>query len=238
MKKAIVIGATSGMGKGLAVRLVDEGYYVGITGRRTHLLEELKNGNPDYFCLKTFDITDIDNGEQHLNELVKELGDIDLIIISVGTGDINENLDYQKEKLAIDTNISGFTLIVDWAFNYFQNKKSGHLVAITSIAGLRGSRQAPAYNASKAYQINYLEGLRQKAKKLKLPITITDIRPGFVDTDMAKGENKFWMATVDKATSQIFDAIKKKKDVVYVTKRWSIIAMILKNLPRKFYVRI
>ena len=97
---------------------------------------------------------------------------------------------------------------------------------------------APAYNASKAYQINYLEGLRQKATKTKKPIYVTDIRPGFVDTDMAKGEGQFWVATKEKAAQQIFTIIKRKKSVGYVTKRWRLIAEILKRLPSGIYRRM
>jgi short-subunit dehydrogenase len=98
---------------------------------------------------------------------------------------------------------------------------------ISSIAGLRGNKDAPAYNATKAYQINYTEAMRQKVHSLKLPITITDIRPGFVDTDMAKGDGKFWVSTVGKAGEQIIKAINAKRKVVYVTKRWRLIAIIL-----------
>jgi short-subunit dehydrogenase len=139
------------------------------------------------------------------------------------------------EKQTIDTNIVGFTSIADWTFNYFEKQQSGHLVAISSIAGLRGNGVTPSYNASKAYQINYLEGLRQKASKLKSKIVVTDIRPGFVDTAMAKGEGQFWVASVNKASEQIFKAIQKKKKVVYVTKRWRLIATILKRIPRSIY---
>ena len=89
-----------------------------------------------------------------------------------------------------------------------------------------------------AYQLNYLEGLRQKAHKLSAPIFITDVRPGFVDTAMAKGEGQFWVATVQKASVQIFEAIKQKKKVVYVTKRWRMIAVLLKRIPRVIYDRM
>ena len=108
-------------------------------------------------------------------------------------------------------------------------------MAISSVGGLRGSRIAPSYNASKAFQINYLEGLRQKATKLKTDIFVTDIRPGFVDTAMAKGEGQFWVASVQKSTNQILDAINKKKKIVYITKRWKLIGIILKRLPRVIY---
>jgi len=103
---------------------------------------------------------------------------------------------------------------------------------------LTGSRQAPAYFASKAYQINYLEGLRQKAKDTKLPICVTDIRPGFVDTAMAAGENLFWVASVEKAANQIYKAIEHKRDVVYITKRWRIVGFLFWILPKFIHKRL
>lgn len=238
MKKAIVVGASSGIGKKVAELLVDNGYRVGITGRRTELLEQLKAAKPDHFYIKTFDVTDVRAAIENLEELVAELRGLDLIFISSGTGDLNQLLDFNIEKQTIDTNVTGFTCVADWAFNWFEKQGSGHLVAVTSVAGLRGSRHAPAYNASKAYQSNYLEALRQKAKQLKLPIDVTDIRPGFVDTDMAKGEGLFWVASVEKATKQIIKAIQRKKKVAYITKRWRIVAMALKCLPRIIYDNI
>ena len=235
MKKAIIIGATSGIGKELAIQLIDNGYKVGITGRRAELLKMLKSENPDSFLTKAFDIKDINIALKELEELVTELGGLDLLIFSSGTGDHNENLAFEIEKRTIDTNVIGFTCIADWSFNFFETQKSGHLVTISSIGGLRGSRQAPAYNATKAYQINYMEGLRQKADKLKQSIFVTDIRPGFVDTQMAKGDGLFWVMPAEKVARQILKAIKSKKKVVYVTKRWRLVAGILKRIPRIIY---
>jgi len=235
MKKAVVIGATSGIGKGISRILTENNFKVGITGRRIELLNELKNEKNNSYLIKSFDITNTLNVVENLEELTSELGGLDLLLLSSGTGDENENLDFKVEKRAIDTNVIGFTIIADWAFNYFQKQKYGHLVAVSSIAGLRGSRQAPAYNATKAYQIIYLEGLRQRANKLKTPIFVTDIRPGFVDTEMAKGEGLFWVMPVDKAVVQIYKAIRNKKKVVYITKRWGLIASVLKRIPRIIY---
>jgi short-subunit dehydrogenase len=239
MNKAIIIGATSGIGKTLALKLVDENYIIGIAGRRAELLQELKSQKPNSFYIKTFDITDTNKIVENLEALTNELGGLDLLIISSGTGDLNDKLDYEIEKRTIETNVIGFTCVANWAFNYFENQKAGHLVAISSVSGLRGSRIAPAYNATKAFQINYLEGLRQKATKLKMQIFVTDVRPGFVDTAMAKGGGQFWVASVDKATNQIFDGIIiKRKKIVYVTKRWKLIAAILKRIPRQLYDRM
>ena len=162
---------------------------------------------------------------------------LDLLVLSSGTGKINPALDPGIEKFTNEVNVAGFTAVADWAINYFEKQGHGHFAAITSVAAIRGSRYAPAYNASKAYQVNYLEGLRQRLFHLKKPIYITDIRPGFVDTAMAAG-NVFWMATVDKAAKQILHAIKNKRKVVYIIKRWRIIAILLRLIPGFLYERM
>lgn len=235
MKKAIIIGATSGIGKALAKTLINDNYNVGITGRRTELLNELKAENTEKYYIQTLDVADTERAIEAIEKLVEELGGLDLLIISSGTGDINKTLDFQIEKRTIDVNVTGFTSIADWTFNFFEKQKYGHLVVISSVAGLRGEWQAPSYNATKAYQINYAEALRKKAKKVKSQIFVTDIRPGFVNTDMAKGEGLFWVANVDKAVKQIYSAIRQKKRVAYITKRWCFVAMILKRLPNFIY---
>lgn len=238
MKNAIIIGATSGIGKELARLLVDDGFKVGITGRRTELLESLKSENPASYFIKTFDVKDTKTAEEKLEELTTELGGLDLVILSSGTGDINDKLDFEIEFRTIETNVIGWTFIADWTFKYFEKQKYGHLTAISSIGGLRGSRQSTSYNATKAYQINYLEGLRQKATKLKEQIFVSDIRPGLVNTEMAKGEGLFWVMPVEKTARQIYKAIKKKKKIAYVTKRWKLIASIVKRIPVQLYDRM
>ena len=238
MKKAIIIGASSGIGKGLAKLLIENGYKVGITGRKAQLLDELKKTSPNSFIVKTFDITNTKISIEKLEELISELGGLDLLILSSGIGDLNETLDFEIERKVIEVNVTGFTNIIDWTFNYFEKQKFGHLVAITSVAGIRGNRQAPSYNATKSYQINYLEGLRQKSTKSKKPIFVTDIRPGLVDTAMAKGEGLFWVMPVEKVARQILKGINNKSKVVYVTKRWELIGRFLKILPRYIYDRM
>jgi short-subunit dehydrogenase len=237
MKKAIIIGATSGIGNELAKILVENGYKIGITGRRKAELQNLQKSNPENYEISSFDCTTENNSEK-LYELVNQIGGLDLLILSSGTGDLNEELDFKIENKTNLLNVNAFTEIVDWTFNYFQKQGKGHLAVISSIAGIRGGRMAPAYNASKAYQINYLEGLRQKATKTKKPIYVTDIRPGFVDTDMAKGEGQFWVTTKEKAARQIFGIIKRKKGIGYVTKRWWIIAKLLRLIPNEIYKRM
>ena len=234
MKKAIIIGATSGIGKELAKILVKNNYKVGITGRRQELLEELKATSPENFIVQPFDCT-VESNSEKLAELTQQLGGLDLLIMSSGTGDENNKLDYSEDEKTLNLNVKAFTEIMDWTFNYFRAQGFGHITAISSVAGLRGSEHAPAYFASKAYQINYLESLRKIAKK---PIYITDIRPGYVDTAMALGDNLFWVSSKEKAARQIFNAIKYKKGVAYISKRWVLIAWALKLVPSWIYKRV
>jgi short-subunit dehydrogenase len=166
------------------------------------------------------------------------MGAVDLIIYAAGYGEINENLAWEAERRSVETNVMGFAAVANIALNYFIQNKSGHLVAISSLAALRGGKSSPAYNASKAFMSNYLEGLRQKVTNLGLPIIITDIKPGFVDTDMAKGEGLFWMSSAKKAARQIHGAIKQERSHVYVTKRWRLIAWLLQLMPSYLYNRL
>lgn len=235
-KNAIVIGASSGIGAELSKVLVQNHYKVIATGRRTELLAEVQTFAPDQINYHFMDVKDLTSTIKSLENIKSELGSIDLLVICAGTGDINHELNNEIELNTVDTNVLGFTNIATWAFNLFVQQGHGHLVGISSIAGIRGSRHAPAYNASKAYQINYLEGLKQKAKNLKLPVNVTDIRPGFIDTDMAKGEGLFWVTPTVKAAKQIYSDIKHKRHTTYVSRRWELVATVLSAIPEFLYV--
>lgn len=228
MKKAIIIGASSGIGKELSAILSRDGYSVGVTARRVDHLESLKQSLEGDVTVKFMDVSKVDDAMKALQTLISEMNGVELIVISAGTGYINETLDWEKEKQTIDVNINGFTGLVNVALKYFEERGYGHIVAISSIIANASSPEAPAYSASKAYMSNYLSGLSQKCSKAKNNIIITDVQPGFVDTDMAKGDIKFWVASPQKAAMQIFTAIKKKKKRVYITKRWQIVAIILR----------
>ena len=232
MKNAIVFGATSGIGKSVTRILIKEGYKVAITGRRLEKLEELKKKFPDQILVKQNDIQEIEDVEKVFNEIVSELKTVDLIIQSSGVGFVNPKLDWDKEQQTILTNVLGVTKLYVLAYKLFKEQQFGHLVGISSIASIRGSRAAPDYFASKAYQKSYLEGLYIKTKSIKSKkVFITDIRPGFVDTPMALGDQLFWMVPLEKAAIQIYSAIKKKKRVAYISKRWQLIAWVLKIAP-------
>lgn len=232
MKNAIVFGATSGIGKSLTEILVKDGYRVAITGRRVEKLETLKKKYQNNILVKQNDIQEVDAVEKVFNEILAEFKTIDLIVQSSGVGFVNPKLEWDKEQQTILTNVLGVTKLYVLAYNLFKKQEFGHLVGITSIASIRGSRAAPDYFASKAYQKSYLEGLYIKTKSIKSKkVFITDIRPGFVDTPMALGDKLFWMVPLEKAANQIYSAIKKKKRVAYISKRWKLIAIVLKVVP-------
>jgi len=238
MKKAIVIGATSGIGRGFAQRLVEEGYIVGITGRREDLLKSLEEESPESYITCVMDNTDIDSVYKKLEELVSKLGGLDLLFLSSGTGKRNPELDYSIEKMTVDTNVGGFTAIAVWAYNFFDKQGFGYFAAVSSVAGTRGNRIAPSYSATKAYQMYYMEGLIQKSKNSRKPIYVTDIRPGFVDTAMGHGEGAFWIAPVKKSVDQMYKAMMSHRNVVYVTKRWRFVALLFRYVPSFIYKRI
>jgi short-subunit dehydrogenase len=234
-RKAIIVGASSGMGKELCRILIRNDYAVGITGRRENLLQELQAESPDRIHYRAFDVRDMSKTAKGLRELIRELGGLDLMVLSSGTGFLNEELDPEPEFQTIYTNVTAFTDIMTFSYRHFLKHPPGQLVAITSVGGIRGNPVAPAYNASKAYQSNYLEGLRMRTRKSGEQITITDIRPGFVQTDMARGDRQFWVASPAKAAALIYRAIRKKKRVAYITRRWRIFAFLLKLAPRRVY---
>ena len=236
-KKGVIIGASSGIGKALARELVKNNYHVCVTGRRESHLLELQKEYPEHIHIAVFDTTK-PNTIKQLEALEKTLEGIDLFVISAGIGHLNLDYEYSLENETNQLNVVAFTQLVNWSMRYFEKQGQGHLVNISSVASRRGGRQAPAYNASKAYQSIYLEGMAQKVAYDKLPIYTTDVRPGFVKTAMAKADKMFWISSKEKAARQIFRSIQKKKRIVYISRRCVIIAWILERIPWFIYKRM
>jgi short-subunit dehydrogenase len=234
----VIIGASSGIGKALFEKYSNSDNRIGIVGRRGYLLDELHKKYPSKTITAKADITNFEEIEYAIQTLHKKLESIDLAIVCSGIGEINTLLDYAVERPTIDTNVVSWTFVIGKLYHIFEQQGHGHLVAITSAGGLRGEPMAPAYSATKAYQINYMEALNKKAFKNGRQIIVTDIRPGLVNTAMAKGEGLFWVMPVEKVARQIISAIRKKKSKAYVTRRWHILAIINKNLPFFLYKRL
>lgn len=230
MKTAIIIGATSGIGESLAKQMAVEGYRLGLTGRRIHKLVELQKSLPTDVHIAEMDVC-LPNAQEICTALWDRLGVVDVFVYCSGTGYESGTLLWENEKETIGVNALGFAALANIAYHRFQRAESGHIVAISSVAANVASGFAPAYNASKAFVANYVKGLRAHAHQHSYAIVFTDVQPGFVDTAMAKSKKKFWVASPRVAAIQILNAIKRKKALVYVTRRWRYIAWIFRLLP-------
>jgi short-subunit dehydrogenase len=236
MKSAVIIGASSGIGRALATVLSLDGYRVGVVARRTDMLAQLLAELSGPCVIRTVDVAEPELAMPLVRELIDELGDVELFIVSAGTGFENAALAWEHERDTIAVNVLGFAAMVNVAMAHLEARGSGHLVGISSLAALRGIGGAPAYAASKAFVSNYLQGLRYRVTKLKLPVVVTDVQPGFVDTRMAGGE--FWMASPQEAARQIAVAIRGRKQHLYVTRRWRLVAWLMKIVPDALYSRL
>ncbi len=236
-QKVIIVGSTSGIGRKLAELYAEKGNKVGITGRRKELLTEIQNQFPEKIETACFDVTSTENISS-INSLVKKLGGLDILIYSSGVGEPSKELDWELDKMTVETNVNGFVEISNWGFNYFIKQGHGSLVTISSIAANRGNSWAPAYSASKAFQSNYFEGLAIKAHRMKKDVSVICIEPGFVDTKMAKGNKIFWALPNDKACRRIMDAIEKKKRKSHLSMRWWLVAKLMRLIPHSLFKRI
>jgi len=237
--KAVVIGASSGIGRALAMVLSQQGCEVGLAARRVELLEEVARELPGPSVVRQIDVALTDDAMARLGALLQEMGEVDLVVLSAGIGFFNKSLEWDRESRTLGVNVNGFAAMANVAFNYFAERGRGHLVGISSVIGVRGSGLLPAYSASKAFVSNYLEGLRLLAHARRLEIAVTDVRPGFVDTPMTRGQKgMFWVSTATTAAAQIARAITAKKRTLYVTRRWALVAWLLKRLPEFLYRRL
>jgi short-subunit dehydrogenase len=237
VKRAIIIGATSGIGRQVAKILANKGgYVVGLVGRRTHLLKSLQKEVKTKSYIKSFDVSKHESAAKELRELIKKMGGLDLIFISVTACDdiIKENDLWVKEKKTLDVDLVGFWVMARVALDHFLQQKSGHLAAISSIVGEFGAGESPAYSGSKAFISTYLEGVRNQMIKKEVPIYVTDVVAGYVSVESVDAsllEDTYWVITAEEAASQIYRALEKKQDVVYVSKQWELISALLKQNP-------
>lgn len=236
--KAIVIGATSGIGRQTAKELAAN-YDVGLVGRRLELLQSLQSEIASKTYIKQIDVSVFPNCVNLLKELITEMGGLDLIVISISSfNDTNILGSLEKDMAILSVDLTGFWYMANTAIEFFQKQGSGHLVGISSVDALRGNAGCPVYSAAKAFVSRYLEGIRNKMMLMELPIYVTDILPGYVQTetfDCTKIPQAYWVATAQEAAKGIYRAIKLKKKRAYITGRWAIIGFLMHHLPDVVY---
>ena len=230
MKKAIIIGASSGIGAEMATQLSRKGYQLGLMARRENLLEDLVSNLEGEHQVMPIDLKNFEVAEQQMNQMIALLDDVDLIVLNSGVGAQEYQLDWIYQKQLIDVNVSGLVLMSTISMDYFVKRGRGHIVGVSSIAAHVSSGLALTYCASKAFVSSYLNGLRSRVRNSKLPIIITTIEPGYVDTPMVKGSPP-WTAPVDKAVRQMIAGIENKRQHIFITRRYRLVVWMLKLIP-------
>lgn len=251
------MGATSGIGQEVARLLAINGYEVGIAGRREERLVQMAQATPGIVTHRQIDVTKED-APTELYKLIEELGGMDLYFHSSGIGWENVALDADKELKTVETNGVGFVRMVSAAYNWFAEQRAdeakqraegdeqragdkerkARIACITSIARTRGLGAAPAYSATKHMQAHYLECLSQQARMRHLNIGITDIRPGFVATDLIAGSHFPLQLKAENVARTIVRAIERGSEVVTIDWRYRLLVAAWQLIPRWLWVRL
>ena len=232
-RRAIVIGASSGIGREVAKLLMKDGWTIGVAARRVDMLKEL-----DATEVEQIDVTKEDATER-LQAFISRLGGMDLFFYASGIGKQNRELKEDIELAMIQTNGMGFTRIIGEAYRYFAAQGYGHIAAITSIAGTKGLGPAPSYSATKAMQNVYLQALEQQAMTRGLNIHFTDIRPGFVDTALLSGDFHYpMMLKPEKVAKEIIYAIDHHRHIQVIDWKYRLLTSLWRRIPRWVWRRI
>ncbi len=239
-RKAVIIGASSGIGAALAVELSKAGYILGLTARRLQIMQnevQPRLVSPSHIAF--MDVTDIHTSVDTLRKVIHQMGGVDLIVLNAGVSGSSVGMEREATEELIRINVLGFAGMLHEAYRIFQKQGYGHIVGISSIASLLPHPNGSAYNASKAFVSNYMDSMRLRVKRRGEKIAVTDVLPGYVLTPMTE-ENKrmFWVAGADKAARQIAHDIIKKKPVSYVSRRWRLVAWLLSLMPRGILNRL
>ena len=238
MKKAIVIGASSGLGQEVARLFLKQGWSIGVAARRLEPLEQLRELSPDRVQTQAIDVTS-DDATAALDELIDKVGGMDLLFYAAGVGKQNMELEPSIELGTVTTNGLGFTRMIGAAYRYMEAHGGGHIAAISSIAGTKGLGAAPSYSATKAFQATYLQAMEQQANMRKLNITFTDLRPGFVATPLL-GDNPKYSMLLDtkKVAREMVKAVNRHRHVQVIDWRWRITTALWRRIPRWLWRRL
>ena len=231
MRRAVVVGASSGIGREVALLLRERGWTVGVAARREELLS-------DFELTAQIDVTAADAGQRLLN-LVERLGGMDLYFHASGVGHQNRELHEDIEMQTVDTNGMGFTRMVGTAYRYMAEHGGGHIAVISSIAGTKGLGPAPSYSATKALQNTYIQALEQLANARRLNIRFSDFRPGFVATDLLNDGHRYPLL-LDKelVARDMVRSIECGCHVRVIDWRWRAITCLWRCIPRCLWRRM
>ena len=222
------------MGRRIAEDFAKAGWRVGIAARNEERLRQVKDIFPERVTYSVIDVTAQD-AVKKFEDLIEEIGGMDILLFAAGTGWYNPELNLGKDEATLGVNVIGFTRIVNAAYRYFKataNVSRGRIAAITSVAGVKGLGVSAAYSASKRYQWTYLQALDQLAHSQHVNVSVTDIRPGFVDTPLLQGNHNYPMLmSVDYVAPRIEKAIIERRRVATIDSRWGVVTTLWQAIP-------
>ncbi len=241
-RRAIVVGASSGMGAALVRLLAREGYAVHALARRQPELDELERAcadAPGSVTCHAHDVTDTPAIKALFEDCVSSMGGLDLFVYAAGVmPEVGaEEYDTEKDFLQLSVNLAGCMAWCNEAALYMLTRRSGHIMGIGSIAGDRGRKGNPAYHTSKAGMSTYLESLRNRLAAND--VRVTTIKPGFIATPMTDGmDGLFWLITADQAAEAMLSAVRGKATTRYVPFRWLWVALVIRHIPSFIFKKL
>lgn len=235
----IIIGASSGLGRQVAIDFARRGWKVGIAARRKERLEEIADLFPDRITVQQIDVNSPEAPDLLLS-LIAKCGGMDTLLYAAGVGYQDPQLNEQIIDTTLMTNAVGFARLTTAAYKYLRDRhKGGRIAAITSIAGTKGMGIAAAYSATKRFEQTYLEALCQLSHTEHAGVGITDIRPGFIRTDLLAADRRYPMEmTVEKVAPKIVKAIIRGRRVATIDWRWRIVVGLWRLIPRPLWQRM
>ncbi len=238
-RRAIVVGASSGMGAALVKQLAGEGYRVAAIARRAEALDELKAACAESAArsggeviVRAHDVSDFDAVADLFEDVVRELGGLDLYIFAAGIMPTveAEEFDSAKDLSMIEVNLGGCVAWTNPVANLFRTQRHGTIVGLSSVAGDRGRVGAPVYGTTKAAMNTYLEALRNRLGECG--VHVCTIKPGFVDTAMTAGlDGLFWLISPERAAELILKAARSRANVRYVPRQWFFLMTVIRCIP-------
>ena len=235
-----ITGGSSGIGKALAYKFANEGWQVAISARREELLNEISRSNNNIHSFP-LDVLDSEKCKEVFNKIIKNFENIDIAFFSTGIHDpkSEKKLDLEKIRKIMETNFFGTINSVNSVYNYFKEKKSGHISIVSSVAGYRGLPAGGAYCASKAALTNYAESLYFDMKRSNVRVSV--ISPGFIKTPMTD-QNDFPMPMIESpefAANETFKGLTNSNSFeIHFPKKFTFIMKVLKIMPNWLYLRL
>lgn len=241
--KALLIGASSGIGAALARRLASEGFDLALVARRMPELEalcgELSQTHGIHALAYQHDVLETSAVPGLLESIARDLRGLDLFVYVSGVMFPHdpESYDTENDLFTLRVNTLGAIAWCNPVAQRFARAGQGQIVGLGSIAGDRGRRALPAYSASKAALETYLEALRNRVSRYG--VTVTTIKAGQVETDMLKNAAAIrGPVSPDRAADLIWRAIRRRKQVVYIPGRWALIGWVVRNIPSFVFRRL